>query len=224
MEMRAASSAQRGSGVGISDCQQLQVDLKCSSRNGKTRRCTLPRHSRLTSRSECWWHAGYEWAAIEDRGKRTKGIRAWLLTKLARKEKLSSTMSWKLNFVTSNVWRQLSMTSVTFLLIVSQTERRKPHEAHSTEWQKEVSKPRALQNMQFTYCAGWGFGSSLILKHKKKKKRKKKCAQLRAERTQKWGNQHKRHVNIATKSKRVIQVEYEWHQDDDDDHGNRVNK
>lgn len=23
--------------------------------------------------------------------------------------------------------------------------------------------------MQFTYCADWGFGSSLILKHKKKK-------------------------------------------------------
>lgn len=36
MEMGAASSAQQGSGVGMSDCQQLQVDLKCSCRNRKT--------------------------------------------------------------------------------------------------------------------------------------------------------------------------------------------
>lgn len=65
-----------------------------------------------------------------------------------------------------------SMTSVTSLWFSSQTERRKPHEAHSTHWQEEVSKPRALWVMQFTYCAGWGFGSSLILKHKKKRKKK----------------------------------------------------
>lgn len=75
---------------------------------------------------------------------------------------------------------QLSMTLVTFLSFSSQPKRRKPHEAHSTDWQEEVSKPRALWVMQFTYCAGWGFGSSLILKHKKIKK----CAQLSAYRTQ----------------------------------------
>lgn len=54
-----------------------------------------------------------------------------------------------------------------FLLLNSQTKRRKPHEARSIDWQEEVSKPRAHWVMQFTYCAGWGFGSSLILKHKK---------------------------------------------------------
>lgn len=75
-----------------------------------------------------------------------------------------------------------------FLLLNSQTKRRKPHEARSIDWQEEVSKPRAHWVMQFTYCAGWGFGSSLILKHKKIKK----CAQLSAYQTERDEENNKR--------------------------------
>lgn len=65
-----------------------------------------------------------------------------------------------------------STTLMTFLSFPLQTKRRKPHEAHSAKHQEEVSKPGALWVMQFTYCAGWGFASSLILQHKKNNKKK----------------------------------------------------
>lgn len=95
MEMRAASSAQRGSGVGISDCQPLQVDLKCSCRNRKTGRCTSPTFEAdkpIRVLITHWIWMSSHWGPRDE----DKGYTGLAVTKLARKEKLLSTMSWKL--------------------------------------------------------------------------------------------------------------------------------